>query len=432
MANNISWDEANPANTDDVLEGALRIRENKEAARERLNRDHMVGAKADPSAESGMTEGNDSGFHRRVTLQERATYNPSSRLTTVNSGATTKFSEVYLEGGTGAQELKFTTSDSTERTVVTTEQTQTLTNKTLSAPTLNNASLDADSGSIDNVTVGTSVPTTARVTKLGVDKAMPSADGDVDVGNDLTVDGDTVLGTTSADSLTVNATVSGNQNKSGIVGEIKMYGGATAPTGWLLCNGQAVARDTYADLFAILSTTYGDGDESTTFNLPNFGGRVPLGAGTSAVDDTAGSTPTYSRGNTGGKIDHKLENDESRSESGEPGHSHTISGSDLAHTHTAHVGVGYADGGSNYGGDETPTKVNYSGTGGETEWIGTNNMARNGTPHTTNYGYSIRNASGLVKSGEPASHTKTVAAADAVDAHQNMMPYLAVNYIIKT
>ena len=300
MANNISWDEASPANTDDVLEGALRIRESKEASRERLNRDHMLGAKAEPSAESGMTEGNDSGFHRRVTMQERASYNPSSRLTTVNSGATTKFSEIYIEGATGQQRLKFTSSDNTEREMASLDQVQTFTNKTLTSPTINTATIDADAGSIDNVTIGTSVPTTARVTKLGVDKAMPSADGDVDVGNDLTVDGDTVLGSASSDSLTINATVSGNQNKSGIVGEIKMYGGDSAPTGWLLCNGAAVSRTTYADLFAVLSTTYGVGDGSGTFNVPNFGGRVPVGVGTSAVSDTAGSTPTYSRGNTGG------------------------------------------------------------------------------------------------------------------------------------
>ena len=434
MANNISWDEANPANTDDVLEGALRIRENKEAARERLNRDHMVGAKADPSAESGMTEGNDSGFHRRVTLQERATYNPSSRLTTVNSGATTKFSEVYLEGGTGAQELKFTTSDSTERVVVTTEQTQTLTNKTLSAPTLNNATLDADSGSVDNVTVGTSVPATARVTKLGVNKAMPSADGDVDVGNDLTVDGDTVLGTTSADSLTVNATVSGNQNKSGIVGEIKMYGGATAPTGWLLCTGQAVSRETYADLWGILSTSYGVGDGSTTFNLPNFGGRVPLGAGTSAIADTGGSTPTYARGNTGGKIDHKLTD----SESGEVGHTHDAYFHGGSHRHRSVMhqdastsawnwiagSIDQTSGGPSKASVPLMNSWNYPMQDGS------------GDPAPVDPRTGDTTVSGTIRKTSSASSTadkvSDVAAADAVDAHENMMPYLAVNYIIKT
>jgi microcystin-dependent protein len=51
----------------------------------------------------------------------------------------------------------------------------------------------------------------------------------------------------------------------------------TAPTGWLLCDGSAVSRTTYADLFTIVSTTYGSGDGSTTFNVPNLKGRIPVG-----------------------------------------------------------------------------------------------------------------------------------------------------------
>ena len=61
-------------------------------------------------------------------------------------------------------------------------------------------------------------------------------------------------------------------------GSLIDYAGATAPTGWLLCFGQAVNRTTYADLFAIISTTFGVGDGSTTFNVPDFRGRVGLPA----------------------------------------------------------------------------------------------------------------------------------------------------------
>ena len=64
-----------------------------------------------------------------------------------------------------------------------------------------------------------------------------------------------------------------------LTGEIKMYGGASAPTGWLLCDGSAVSRTTYAPLFAVIGTTYGIGDNSTTFNLPDGRGKVPVGAG---------------------------------------------------------------------------------------------------------------------------------------------------------
>lgn len=54
------------------------------------------------------------------------------------------------------------------------------------------------------------------------------------------------------------------------VGSILPYGGSTAPTGWLLCNGGAISRTTYADLFAVIGTAYGAGDGSTTYNLPNL------------------------------------------------------------------------------------------------------------------------------------------------------------------
>lgn len=60
-------------------------------------------------------------------------------------------------------------------------------------------------------------------------------------------------------------------------GAMHMYGGATAPTGWLLCDGSAVARSTYADLFGVIGTLYGSGDGSSTFNVPDLRGRVPVG-----------------------------------------------------------------------------------------------------------------------------------------------------------
>ena len=52
------------------------------------------------------------------------------------------------------------------------------------------------------------------------------------------------------------------------VGVTFQYAGTTAPDGYLLCNGQAVSRTTYSKLFAVIGTTYGGGDGSTTFNLP--------------------------------------------------------------------------------------------------------------------------------------------------------------------
>jgi microcystin-dependent protein len=69
------------------------------------------------------------------------------------------------------------------------------------------------------------------------------------------------------------------------VGTVVDYAGTSAPSGWLFAYGQAVSRTTYATLYAALSTTYGVGDGSTTFNLPDLRGRVSAGK-----DDMGGSS----------------------------------------------------------------------------------------------------------------------------------------------
>jgi len=62
------------------------------------------------------------------------------------------------------------------------------------------------------------------------------------------------------------------------VGEIRMFAGNFAPYGWLMCNGQTLSIQQYTPLFALLGTTYG-GNGTTTFQLPDFRGRVPMGQG---------------------------------------------------------------------------------------------------------------------------------------------------------
>jgi microcystin-dependent protein len=71
----------------------------------------------------------------------------------------------------------------------------------------------------------------------------------------------------------------GPAGATGPTGSVVMFAGSAAPTGWLLCDGSAVSRTTYAALFAAIGTTYGTGDGSTTFNLPDLRGRTPVGAG---------------------------------------------------------------------------------------------------------------------------------------------------------
>lgn len=78
------------------------------------------------------------------------------------------------------------------------------------------------------------------------------------------------------------------------VGCVFPYSGSTAPTGWLLCNGQEVSRTIESQLFAVLGTTYGSGNGTTTFNLPDLRGRIVIGkdTSTSSADrvTTAGSS----------------------------------------------------------------------------------------------------------------------------------------------
>ena len=73
------------------------------------------------------------------------------------------------------------------------------------------------------------------------------------------------------------------------VGTISPYAGTSAPANWLLCDGSAVSRATYAALFAVTGTAYGVGDGSTTFNVPDLRGRIVVGSGTGAQQGAAGS-----------------------------------------------------------------------------------------------------------------------------------------------
>jgi microcystin-dependent protein len=114
---------------------------------------------------------------------------------------------------------------------------------------------------------------------------------------------------TNTTQLATTSFVIANASPSG---SITMWPTATAPTGFLLCAGTAVSRSTYAALFAILGTAYGVGDGSTTFNLPNFNNRSPIGAG-----------GLYTAAQTLGSKDAVVVS-----------HTHTATVTDPGHTHT--------------------------------------------------------------------------------------------------
>lgn len=128
-------------------------------------------------------------------------------------------------------------------------------------------------------------------------------------------------------------------------GTVVTFAGAAAPSGWLLAYGQAVSRTTYADLFNAIGTTYGTGDGSTTFNLPDGRGRV--GAGKDNMGGTAAGRLTNSGtgnpsidgttlGATGGVDRHTLTTAQM------PSHTHSNSAA-------ATTGGNSAAGGSGYG-----------------------------------------------------------------------------------
>ena len=97
------------------------------------------------------------------------------------------------------------------------------------------------------------------------------------------------------------------------IGTIIPFAGSTLPANYMECDGSAISRVEYASLFSAIGTTYGAGDGSTTFNLPNLKGRVPVGEGSND-----GGTHYFYLGSTGGEYEHTLTVDEM------PSHNHTL------------------------------------------------------------------------------------------------------------
>ena len=145
-----------------------------------------------------------------------------------------------------------------------------------------------------------------------------------------------------------DTTAAGRFISTAMAGMIQMFGGSTAPTGWLLCNGAAVSRTDYAALFAVIGTTYGTGDGSTTFNLPNLQGRFPLG-----------SSSSYALAATGGSADAIV-----------PYHNHsmtsvlTSASVSIASTKAATGSSGISDIMRDTNGIGTLTSTDYAGTSG--------------------------------------------------------------------
>jgi sugar lactone lactonase YvrE/microcystin-dependent protein len=220
-----------------------------------------------------------------------------------------------------------------------------------------------------------------------------TAGGSVNVNRDLNVNGNT--------DLRGNLTVGGVFN---IIpsGSLMMYVSTTPPNGWLLCNGSPVSRITYSALFAIIGTTYGTGDGSTTFNLPDTRGRTPIGTGTGS------SLTARTLGQTGGAETHTLTTNEM------PSHSHSgTTATDGVHSH------GINDPGHSHVYTRPRTQnLGFGNFGNVTDGMSDFNT----TTSVTNI--TINNSVGH-------THTFNTNATGSGAAHNNMQPFLVVNYIIK-
>ena len=160
------------------------------------------------------------------------------------------------------------------------------------------------------------------------------------------------------------------------IGTILDFAAATAPTGYLVCDGSAVSRTDYAALFAVIGTTWGAGDGSTTFNVPDFRGRTSIGTGTGTAPDAT----AHALGSGGGSETVTL----TSAQSGVPAHSHPLANSSIVYNSSSTQRMATS-------GSGTAISVN------------------------TNVGLNTYNST----------------AANASSAHSNMTPYRTVTKIIR-
>ena len=213
--------------------------------------------------------------------------------------------------------------------------------------------------------------------------------GNLSVGGTTTLTGNATAPTQSAgDNSTKVATtafVTTALAAAAITGTINMWPTASAPTGYLLCNGAAVSRTTYSALYAVLGTTFGSGDGSTTFNLPNYTDRMPIGAGN-----------LYANAATGGSKDAIVVS-----------HTHTANVTDSGHTHNM---------------------------GPFGAWRGADGTGNKGVPTWSSgdsYDYTLAAANAPTNSATTGISV-TNASTGSSGTNANLPPYLGIYFIIKT
>lgn len=180
-------------------------------------------------------------------------------------------------------------------------------------------------------------------------------------------------------------------------GMILPYAGTTAPSGWLFCYGQDVSRTTYADLFTAIGTTYGTGDGSSTFTLPDLRGRTIAGQ-----DDMGGASADRLTNQSGG-----LDGDTLGATGG--AETHTLTEAQLA----SHKHFGFA-------------ATNASATTSSN--LSSSTQAARGSGFS---GGSIDEKYSIMATSTAATVGLTSATGSGT-AHNNVQPTIILNYMIKT
>lgn len=262
----------------------------------------------------------------------------------------------------------------------------------------------ATSQGLTTLTDGFKIAFTCNATNTGASTLNVDSLGAVALqkvkGTDL-LSGELVAGcvyTATYDSASTAAWVihGGVDNVRTPPGIVAPYAGTSAPAGWLLCYGQAVSRTTYAALFAAISTEFGTGDGSTTFNLPDLRGRVIAGQ-----DDMGGSSANRLTGLTDGV------NGDTFAATGGLESTVLTEAQLAAHSH------GVTDPGHDHGG---------STTDGDYLATGSNKIIGGGSTYNVNSG-SVTIASDTT--GISINST------GSGSAHNNVQPTIILNYIIK-